>query len=84
MRARKTSGQKKHAGTLKLESLRWPRWGRIPETCGIVLEKAEQQLSQRRLVSGIVGWDIFGSFWNRVNVEEGIKALLKMKTRGRF
>lgn len=56
---------------------RW--WWRLPETGGIVLEKPEQQLSQRCLVSWIVGWDIFGSFWNHVNVKKGIKALLKIK-----
>lgn len=48
--------------------------------CGIVLEKAKEQLSQRRLVSGDVWWDMLGSFWNQVNFSEGIKTLLNKET----
>lgn len=48
--------------------------------CGIVLEKAKEQFSQRRLVSGDVRRDMFGSFWNQVNVSEGTKTLLNIET----
>lgn len=51
----------------------------IPEVLGVIFEKAQKQFSQRRMVSAVVGGDVFGCFWNHVNVQHGTETVLKSR-----